>query len=35
MAEVFEAQGAKDEAAELLRRVRVIEETLEGDDEDE
>ena len=35
MSEVFEAQGATDEAAELLRRVRVIEETLEGDDEDE
>jgi tetratricopeptide (TPR) repeat protein len=35
MAEVFEAQGATEEAEEVLRRIRVIEETLEGEDEDE
>jgi tetratricopeptide (TPR) repeat protein len=35
MAEVFEAQGDLEVAEEARRRVRVIEETLEGDDEDE
>lgn len=35
VAEVFEAQGATEEAIEVLRRIRVIEETLDGEDEDE
>jgi tetratricopeptide (TPR) repeat protein len=35
MAEVFEAKGATEEAEEVIRRIRVIEETLEGEDEDE
>jgi tetratricopeptide (TPR) repeat protein len=34
IAEVFEAQGAVDVAAEVLRRVQVIEETLDGEEEE-